>query len=186
MGRPLTWDAAYGYELFLAGRTDREIADACRVKTSAVTSMRLKKWRKAGERGTVAPPETEIAGVPALGHPDAQGDNVDAASRAAEQSEDLKLESGDRQRMPDHSTDLHSQLSNLQSEGKEVAGVDENKKLDTARMMECIAKMTEHMGGIKAVCVGNIIQALWNLSSVDDIRDARAILDWLEENYDFG
>ena len=62
----------------------------------------------------------------------------------------------------------------------------ENKNYDTARMMEVIAKMTEGMGGIKAVCVGNIIQALWNLNSVDDIRAARNILDWMEENYDFG
>lgn len=62
--------------------------------------------------------------------------------------------------------------------------IDESR--DTARMMEVIAKMTEGMGGIKAVCVGNIVQALWNLGSVDDIREARNILDWLEENYDFG
>ena len=72
--------------------------------------------------------------------------------------------------------------------GKEVAGmpmeIDESR--DTARMMEVIAKMTEGMGGIKAVCVGNIVQALWNLSSVDDIRAARAILNWLEANCDFG
>lgn len=64
--------------------------------------------------------------------------------------------------------------------------IERSDKLDTARMMEVIAKMTEGMGGIKAVCVGNIIQSLWNLSSVDDIREARNILDWLEENYDFG
>ena len=71
---------------------------------------------------------------------------------------------------------------------KEVAGVpiEKNRNHDTARMMEVIAKMTEGMGGIKAVCVGNIIQSLWNLSSVDDVREARNILDWLEENYDFG
>ena len=69
---------------------------------------------------------------------------------------------------------------------KEVAGVMENQKMDTAKMMEVIAKMTAGMGGIKAVCVGNIVQALWNLNSVDDIRAARNILDWLEENYDFG
>ena len=62
----------------------------------------------------------------------------------------------------------------------------EKQKLDTARMMEVIARMTQGMGGIKAVCVGNIIQALWNLNSVDDIRAARNILDWMEENYDFG
>ena len=75
-----------------------------------------------------------------------------------------------------------------ESDGEEVAGVpiEQNNKLDTARMMEVIAKMTSDMGGIKAVCVGNIIQALWGLNSIDDIRNARAILDWLEENYDFG
>ena len=70
--------------------------------------------------------------------------------------------------------------------GKEVAEVPENKKHDVDRMMEVIAKMTSGMGGIKAVCVGNIIQSLWNLNSVDDVRNARNILDWLEANYDFG
>lgn len=60
------------------------------------------------------------------------------------------------------------------------------EKKETARMMEVIAKMTQGMDGIKAVCVGNIVQALWNLNSIDDIRDARNILDWLEENYGFG
>lgn len=71
---------------------------------------------------------------------------------------------------------------------KEVAGVDEQKerKQDIARMMEVIAKMTSGMGGIKAVCIGNVIQALWNCSSVDDIREAMSILGWMEENYDFG
>lgn len=76
----------------------------------------------------------------------------------------------------------------LREEGKEVAGmpieIDESR--DTAKMMEVIAKMTEGMGGIKAVCVGNIIQSLWNLNCVDDIRNARNILNWLEANYDFG
>ena len=62
--------------------------------------------------------------------------------------------------------------------------IDESR--DTAKMMEVIAKMTEGMGGIKAVCVGSIIQNLWNLNSVDDIRAARGILNWLEANYDFG
>jgi hypothetical protein len=52
--------------------------------------------------------------------------------------------------------------------------------------MEVIAKMTLGMGGILAVCVGNIIQSLWGLSSKQGIQDARNILDWLEENYDFG
>ena len=77
----------------------------------------------------------------------------------------------------------HSELT-----GKEVAGVDEQKerKQDIARMMEVIAKMTSGMGGIKAVCIGNVIQALWNCSSVDDIREAMSILGWMEENYDFG
>ena len=59
-------------------------------------------------------------------------------------------------------------------------------KTETARMMEVIAKMTLGMGGILAVCVGNIIQSLWGLSSKQGIQDARNILDWLEENYDFG
>jgi hypothetical protein len=76
----------------------------------------------------------------------------------------------------------------LREERKEVAGmpmeIDESR--DTAKMMEVIAKMTEGMGGIKAVCVGNIIQSLWNLNCVDDIRNARNILNWLEANYDFG
>jgi hypothetical protein len=76
-----------------------------------------------------------------------------------------------------------------ETEGKEVAGVSEVKnsnKTETARMMEVIAKMTLGMGGILAVCVGNIIQSLWGLSSKQGIQDARNILDWLEANYDFG
>ena len=66
--------------------------------------------------------------------------------------------------------------------------MDEQKerKQDIARMMEVIAKMTSGMGGIKAVCIGNVIQALWNCSSVDDVREAMSILGWMEENYDFG
>ena len=78
----------------------------------------------------------------------------------------------------------------LREERKEVAEVSEEKKnsvkTETARMMEVIAKMTIGMGGILAVCVGNIIQSLWGLSSKQGIQDARNILDWLEENYDFG
>lgn len=82
----------------------------------------------------------------------------------------------------------NAELSPLKSEleRKEVAEVSEDKKHDVDRMMEVIAKMTSGMGGIKAVCVGNIIQSLWNLNCVDDIRNARNILDWLEANYDFG
>lgn len=136
MPRVANWDTGLGYQLYLDGCSDGEIADACRVKTSTITSYRLKRWRKNPDGGRGAPPDA----VP------------------------------------------------LREEGKEVAGmpmeIDESR--DTAKMMEVIAKMTEGMGGIKAVCVGNIVQSLWNLNCVDDIRNARNILNWLEANYDFG
>lgn len=150
-GRKANWDTAYGYELYLEGKGDAEIADACGVKTSAVTSYRLKRWRKNPDGDGMPPPDERACGD--------WGDNPSVGCAGGGESE-----------------------------REEVAGVpvEKNQKVDTARMMEVIAKMTSGMGGIKAVCVGNIIQALWNLSCVDDIREARNILDWLEENFDFG
>lgn len=155
MPRMANWDTELGYQLYCEGKSDGEIADACRVKTSTVTSYRLKRWRKNPDGDGMPPPHDGVTQAPAQ-----EISTVPAGPR--NDKEDLK--------------------------GKEVAGmpmkIDESR--DTAKMMEVIAKMTEGMGGIKAVCVGNIIQNLWNLNSVDDIRAARGILNWLEANYDFG
>ena len=154
MGRTAQWDTALGYQLYLEGKSDHEIADECRVNTGTVTSYRLKRWRKNPDGGRRAPPDGAAVGTPVPGCPDTAG------------------------------------AVSLREERKEVAGVSEEKKnsvkTETARMMEVIAKMTHGMGGILAVCVGNIIQSLWGLSSKQGIQDARNILDWLEENYDFG
>lgn len=160
-GRKANWDTAYGYELYLEGKGDAEIADACGVKTSAVTSYRLKRWRKNPDGGRNAPPDERAC--------EDWGDNPSVGCA-------------------DSSPERGAERCGGESEREEVAGVpvEMDQKVDTARMMEVIAKMTSGMGGIKAVCVGNIIQALWNLSCVDDIREARNILDWLEENFDFG
>lgn len=163
--RMANWDTAYGYELYLQGKSDGEIADECKVKISTITSYRLKNWRKKpdGNPRKSAPPDAGMppAAVTRISHTTAEGGGVSAFS---------------------------SREKSLETEGKEVAGVDEQKerKSDIARMMEVIAKMTSGMGGIKAVCIGNVIQALWNCSCVDDIREAMSILGWMEENYDFG
>ena len=155
MPRMANWDTELGYQLYCEGKSDGEIADACRVKTSTVTSYRLKRWRKNPDGGRNAPPHDGVTQDPA---------QEIAASPAAPRNDE-----GDLER-------------------KEVAGMpmEINESRDTAKMMEVIAKMTEGMGGIKAVCVGSIIQNLWNLNSVEDIRAARGILNWLEANYDFG
>ena len=168
MPRVANWDTALGYQLYCEGRSDGEIADACRVKTSTITSYRLKRWRKNPDGGRDAPPErkpTASANAPECGN---EGGCVPHTSSAPAASPGGTFPRGEGF-----------------EGGKEVAGMPAEKK-ETARMMEVIAKMTQGMDGIKAVCVGNIVQALWNLNSIDDIRDARNILDWLEENYDFG
>ena len=161
MGRTAKWDTGLGYQLYLEGRSDGEIADACKVSISTITSYRLKRWRRNPDGGRSAPPDGACTG----------------AGTTTPQSASL-------------TAPLRGEPRNVaeDEEGKEVAGmpVEIDESRDTAKMMEVIAKMTEGMGGIKAVCVGNIIQNLWNLSSVDDIRAARGILNWLEANYDFG
>jgi hypothetical protein len=158
MGSTAQWDTDLGYRLYLEGKSDHEIADECRVNTGTVTSYRLKRWRKNPDGGRDAPLRRRMGMAP--------------LSQQADSSPTLRA--GEP----------------LENDGKEVAGMSEEKKIDqkteTARMMEVIAKMTLGMGGILAVCVGNIIQSLWGLSSKQGIQDARNILDWLEENYDFG
>lgn len=155
MPRMANWDTELGYQLYCEGKSDGEIADACRVKISTVTSYRLKRWRKNPDGGRDAPLHDGVTQAPAQ-------EIATAPAGPRNDKEDLK--------------------------GKEVAGMpmEINESRDTAKMMEVIAKMTEGMGGIKAVCVGSIIQNLWNLNSMDDIRAARGILNWLEANYDFG
>lgn len=56
MGRVANWDTALGYQLYCEGRTDGEIADECKVKTSTITSYRLRRWRKGPDEGRGAPP----------------------------------------------------------------------------------------------------------------------------------
>lgn len=55
MPRMANWDTELGYQLYCEGKSDGEIADACRVKTSTVTSYRLKRWRKNPDGGRGAP-----------------------------------------------------------------------------------------------------------------------------------
>ena len=163
MGRVAKWDTDLGYQLYLEGRSDGEIADACGVQIGTVKAMRLNRWRKDPDGGRdrgcghCPPSAGKPTAPPFLAEQGSQGDGTEAVPYENEKE-------------------------------KEVAGmpVEIDESRDTAKMMEVIAKMTEGMGGIKAVCVGNIIQNLWNLNSIDDIRDARNILSWLEANYDFG
>jgi hypothetical protein len=55
MGRTAQWDVQLGYQLYLEGKSDHEIADECRVNTGTVTSYRLKRWRKNPDGGRRAP-----------------------------------------------------------------------------------------------------------------------------------
>ena len=170
MPRTANWDTELGYWLYCEGKSDQEIADACKTSLTSVKNARRNHWKKNPDGGRRAPPErkpTASANAPECGN---EGGCVPHTSSAPAASPGGTFPRGE------------------DFEGKEVAGmpVEIDESRDTAKMMEVIAKMTEGMGGIKAVCVGNIIQNLWNLNSIDDIRDARNILSWLEANYDFG
>ena len=64
MPRMANWDTELGYQLYCEGKSDGEIADACRVKTSTVTSYRLKRWRKNPDGGRGAPPRDGVTQAP--------------------------------------------------------------------------------------------------------------------------
>ena len=55
MPRMANWDTELGYQLYCEGKSDGEIADACRAKISTVTSYRLKRWRKNLDGGRDTP-----------------------------------------------------------------------------------------------------------------------------------
>lgn len=158
VARPASWDVELGYRLYLEGKTCQQIADACGTKLCNVKAARRSRWKTAPDGGRNAGGRFADP-VSADGAQDGQG----------EMKREEVTEVDETKKPPETAFDAAQE-----------------RKMDTARMMEVIARMTSGMGGIKAVCVGNIIQALWNLSSVDDIREARNILNWLEENYDFG
>lgn len=56
MPRTSGWDTAYGYELYLKGLKDGEIADALGVKICTITSYRHRHWKKGPDGGRGAPP----------------------------------------------------------------------------------------------------------------------------------
>lgn len=182
MPRMANWDTAMGYQLYLEGRSDGEIADECKVKISTVKAMRMNKWRKNPDGGRKNRAEYKSLDDELGEAPPGICDGVAGLTPG------MALNAIDDPAEVEALVDAHSELNpqNSELERKEVAEVPEDKKHDVDRMMEVIAKMTSGMGGIKAVCVGNIIQSLWNLNSVDDVRGALNILNWLEENYDFG
>ena len=187
-GRVANWNTMLGYELYLSGRPYGEIADACGVQISTIASYARRHWRKGPDGGREAPLKGRRKEATGNGPLSQQADSSPTL-RAGEPVEDTHIShdiagGGAVTASPSREKPLENESR------EEVTEMDkeqnEEQKLDTARMMEVIAKTTQGMGGIKAVCVGNIIQHLWNLNGVDDIRNARNILDWMEENYDFG
>lgn len=196
MAKKAGWDTAYGYELYLEGKSDGEIADACKVQISTVQAYRLRRWRKNPDGGRAAPGEAERPEETAT---------AACGGSCAEESENHRkesLEGGDEMKKVNWQAETGAteipcgyppvDVVETMQRGDGVICADpelgeaypwEQRIFDQMqRKLDVVAEATEDMSGIRAICTAGAIEALWKWEDSEALYKARAYIDYMIRN----
>lgn len=210
-GRKATWDTGYGYELYLQGKSDAEIADACRVQTGAVTSYRVKRWAKMPDGGRVSEPAAaeelteEIATSSPVGTPRndvvIQGTAGDAGEGETGMKkiivpdalvQEITAPVGAPARNDADALGTADGVAGLTA-GAALEAMEDPAEVEAAepyevrfvkemrRKLDLVAEATEDMSGIRAICTAGAIEALWKWEDREALHRARAYIDYMIE-----
>lgn len=160
MGAPKSWDKAAAFEMWKAGKSDKEIGDALGVTAATVSYYRKKYWDKCRKVGQTAEPvpvepedvETSQPGLDEVNQAEPSTDEIQAEDIPTEECEDPEA---------------------LPQEDKDEA--------DAKVMIRALEIFVQNLKGMKAVMTFQILHALWDWETVKDLEQAKMILEYLIE-----
>ena len=135
-GAPKSWNKTAGYEMWKAGKSDKEIGDALGVTAATVSYYRKKYW----EEPVPVEPEVEEPS-----QPEPVADEIPAE------------ECGD----------------------PEASSQEDKEEADAKMMIRALEIFVQNLKGMKAVMTFQILQALWDWESVEDLERAKLGLEYL-------
>lgn len=158
MATQKSWNKAAGYEMFKAGKSDKEIGEALGVTAATVSYYRKKYWDgRAVIRPELVPvkSEEEEASQP-------EPDDVIQTEAAADETPVTEI--------------------SAEECGEPEASPQEDKEESDAKMMiRALEIFVQNLKGMKAVMTFQILQALWDWETVEDLERAKLGLEYLIE-----
>lgn len=167
MAAPKKWDKAAGYEMWKAGKADKEISLALGVSAQAVAMYRKKYWehgKGVGTQPVPAEPETEEAtqdepvgmetNTPEISEPD------EAVQETAEAADDTAQE------VPERSDPAQKGIETVTGAQALIAALE---------------LIVEDRMGMDAVLTAQVVLTMANWKSVEDLKEARMVLDHMIE-----
>lgn len=154
MATQKSWNKAAGYEMFKAGKTDKEIGEALGVTAATVSYYRKKYWDKcAGSKpAELAPAEQEEETV--------QPELVGMEANIPEISEPEDTAGGYE---------------------PEAVAEEDPEEVDARLMIRALENFVRDLKGMRAVLTFQVLQQLWNWKTVEDLKAAQTFLEGLIE-----
>lgn len=154
MGTQKSWNKAAGFEMWKAGKSDKEIGDALGVTAATVSYYRKKYRDKCTSNKPVdlvpAEPEEETVQPEPVG----MEANIPEASEPEDAAEDYEPE----------------------------AVVEEDpEEVDARLMIRALENFVRDLKGMRAVLTFQVLQQLWNWKTVEDLKAAQTFLEGLIE-----
>ena len=158
MATQKSWNKAAGYEMFKAGKSDKEIGEALGVTAATVSYYRKKYWDgRAAIRPEPAPVEPEA------------GDTSQPESATDEILEDVPEEVPAQEIPVDECAD------------KDAPQQEDVEEADAKMIIRALEIFVQNLKGMKAVMTFQILQALWDWETVEDLERAKLGLEYLIE-----
>lgn len=167
MATQKSWNKAAGFEMWKAGKSDKEIGDALGVTAATVSYYRKKHWDKctSGKPAELAPAEPEEetvqlepvgmeANIPEASEPD------EAVQETAEDSDKV-------------AQDAPKLSDPAQKGGEAVTGAQ--------ALITALELIVEDRMGMDAVLTAQVVLTMANWKSVEDLNEARMVLDHMIE-----
>lgn len=160
MATQKSWNKAAGFEMWKAGKSDKEIGDALGVTAANVSYFRKKYWETCHQASqqaepTLTEPETTEGPRP-------------------EQEEVIQDEPA-----------VDEMLVSETSAGEctiQKNPLQEDEDEDKAKLMiQALEIFVQNLKGMKAVMTFQILQALWDWETVEDLERAKIGLEYLIE-----
>lgn len=202
--RKPNWDTDTGRQMWLAGKTDDEIARALGTTARAVNLYKYRNWvpeRNVEEiEGIPGPLPEEPPKPPAEKKPSAPRRGKSKAESLAEiaaveeiisQKNSAGEGSGPADTKKDESVPETVQQSGIPSNNNREDGAKKGVKAcsmpaPSITPMDVMAMATEHLQGMEAVCTANAIQALLFWHCPEDLLQARDNIDYLLKRVEKG
>lgn len=167
MATQKSWNKAAGYEMFKAGKTDKEIGEALGVTAAAVSYYRKKYWDKCAGRKPVemAPAEQEEETV--------QPELVGMEANIPEISEPDEVVQETAEDVDEVAQDAPELSDSAQKGSEAVTGAQ--------TLIAALERIVEDRMGMDAVLTAQVVLTMANWKSVEDLKEARMVLDHLIE-----